>query len=188
MVGTGRFKLFFHCYIYYVSSMIRARNIFIFILAMFCFIATPGNAQTANHTTSVMVNKISSITITGSNTLSITNVADYTGSYIQNSYWTVQVKANSSWKVVITSSAATWSNSGTSSTAGMPSSVLSYKKNGDLTWIPLSNTTTASVATGTKGDETVAGNTFTVDLKASPGYIYGPGVYSITIVFTSTAL
>jgi hypothetical protein len=144
--------------------------------------------QNAAHGTSVMVNKISSITITGSNTLTFSNVADYSGSYIQNSYWTVQVKANSNWKVVITSSAATWSNSGASSTAGMSSAILSYKKNGDLTWIPLSNTTTTAVATGTIGDETVAGNTFTVDLKAAPGFDYGPGVYSITIVFTSTAL
>jgi hypothetical protein len=40
---------------------------------------------------------------------------------------------------------------------------------------------------GAIGNTSVSGNTFNMNLKATPGFTTGPGSYSITLVYTLTA-
>ncbi len=68
----------------------------------------------------------------------------------------------------------------------MPASVLGVVKSGLSSYVQLSSTDQV-LATGNRGNASTTGNSFNMDLKATPGYNYGPGIYSLAIVYTLTA-
>ena len=59
-------------------------------------------------------------------------------------------------------------------------------KSGQSPYLQLT-TTDQVLATGNRGNTSSAGNSFNMDLKANPGYNYGPGIYTLSIVYTLTA-
>jgi hypothetical protein len=141
-------------------------------------------SYTASHTATVQVNKVSAINITSTNAVNIANSVDYTVGTTVTNFWTVQVDANSTWQVTIN---ATTANFLPTSVNTVPIDILSFRKNGAVNWTTLT-TNAQSIATGNKGDNTTSGNTFGVDLKIVPTLNYEPGTYTLSIVFTSTAL
>ena len=46
---------------------------------------------------------------------------------------------------------------------------------------------TNPLSTGARGGQGVAGNTFTVDYKADPGFDYDPDTYTIGVTYTISA-
>jgi hypothetical protein len=72
--------------------------------------------------------------------------------------------------------------SGGDITTPMPSTILQYRLNGG-TFAPLS--TTASSVVGTTGAKIVRGaGTIGIDYRMDPGYVYGPGAYSLNLTYT----
>jgi hypothetical protein len=67
----------------------------------------------------------------------------------------------------------------------MPASVLSLHVPGQSA--KALSTTNQTLTTGTRGTAAVTGNTFSLNLTATPGFSYGPGSYTIIINYTLTA-
>lgn len=161
------------------------KRLSLLILLMVALSSTQAQSSyNQTHTASVSVGKISDITITSTNSVEVLNTVDYETGTILNNFWTVQVYANSNWQVTIASATANFQQTAVNT---VPVSILSFRKNGTTTWKTLS-TTNQIVATGSTGDNTVSGNNFGIDLRVIPTFNYQPGLYTVTINITSTAL
>jgi hypothetical protein len=67
----------------------------------------------------------------------------------------------------------------------MPASVIGVAKSGQ-SFVKLT-TTPQLLASGNRGNTAKPGNSFTMDFQANPGYNYGPGIYTLTLLYTLTA-
>lgn len=127
-----------------------------------------------------------SVTANSSYTISFNTVSQISSGITISNLNTFAIKSNVPWKVSVAASTATFSNTGTYSSANMPASVLTFSVTGTTGSVVLS-TTAQNLAIGNKGDATVSGNTFGMNLNANPGFSYGPGNYVINVVYTLAA-
>lgn len=142
------------------------------------------NAQTSgtsNQTVSLTLKNAISLNITSATgtTLTFDVSDDYLNGIANSNASTFQVKSNRPWAVTVKAAAANFSGpAGPSAT--MPASVLGVRLNGGSTYTPLS-TNAASFTSGARGD-----NNFSVDYKATPGFAYDAGTYTLSVVYTAT--
>ncbi|MBN9380101.1 MAG: hypothetical protein J0H74_05020 [Chitinophagaceae bacterium] len=127
-----------------------------------------------------------SVTNNSSTTVTFSSPAQYASAYKIANFNTIALKSNVNWSLSISAATSFFSNSGVYSSSNMPASVLRYNINGKSTLVTLS-TTAQQLASGNNGDATRSGNTFNVDLTANPGYNYGPGIYTISTIYTLSA-
>jgi hypothetical protein len=133
--------------------------------------------QTVNLT---LLNAISlNITSATGTTLSFNASDDYLNGIANNNASTFQVKSNRPWAVTVKAAAANFSGPAAPA-ATMPASVLGVRLNGGTTYTTLS-TTAAAFTSGARGD-----NSYSVDYKATPGFAYDAGTYTLSVVYTAT--
>jgi hypothetical protein len=142
------------------------------------------NAQTtgtSNQTVSLTLKNAISLNITSATgtTLTFDVSDDYLNGIANANASTFQVKSNRPWAITVKAAAANFSGPAAPS-ATMPSSVLGVRLNGGSTYTSLS-TTAASFTSGARGD-----NSFSVDYKATPGFAYDAGTYTLSVVYTAT--
>lgn len=125
------------------------------------------------------------LTNNASPAITLTNT-QYTNGYSISNFNSFNIKSNTPWRLGVSAATANFSASGTYASANMPASVLGVVKSGQSPYIQLSSTDQA-FATGNRGNASTSGNSFNMDLKATPGYNYGPGIYTLSIVYTLTA-
>lgn len=137
-------------------------------------------------TATIQTVTVLSVTNNATTTITFSGPSQYAGAYTIANFNTVAVKSNKAWTLSISAATPFFSNSGVYSSSNMPASVLQYNVNGNATKKTLS-TTAQQLASGSNGNAAKAGNTFNVDITANPGYNYGPGIYTISTVYTLTA-
>lgn len=137
--------------------------------------------------TSVSIQSVLAFTITNNASPAITFTnSQYTNGYVISNFNSFNVKSNQPWKLSVSAATANFSASGTYASSNMPASVIGVVKNGQSPYLQLT-TTDQVLATGNRGNASTAGNSFNMDFKANPGYNYGPGIYTLSIVYTLTA-
>jgi len=114
------------------------------------------------------------------------NSSAYSSGYTVNNFNTVAIKSTAAWSLSVASATPYFSASGVSASSNMPASVIGLVKSGQSPTIQLS-TTPQLLASGNRGNASQSGNTFMMNLTATPGYNYGAGIYSLTIAYTLTA-
>lgn len=112
------------------------------------------------------------------------NAGNLNSGYVHNAFSTIRVKSNEQWIITVQAGSNFFSSSGTYASSNMPASVLTISS--PLKQVILSSDA-QTLAEGNRGNTDVAGNTFNLSLKADPGYNYGPGIYSINLVYTLTS-
>ena len=141
--------------------------------------ATGSSSQTVNLT---LKNAISlTITAATGTTFTFDGSDDYLNGMSNTTASTFQVKSNRPWAVTVKAAAASFSGPAAPA-ATMPASVLGVRLTGGSTFTTLS-TTAAALTTGSRGDAS-----FSVDYKASPGFLYDAGTYTLSVVYTATQL
>jgi hypothetical protein len=137
--------------------------------------------------TNVTVGSVINFTRVDNNptTLNLTTATEIENGITVLNLSTFAIKSNVPWLVSAASATAFFSASGLYSSANMPASVLTLQVP-TKTAVALS-TTSKTLTSGTRGANTVSGNTFSTNITANPGFNYGPGSYSITINYTLTA-
>ena len=126
------------------------------------------------------------LSVTNSSTSATLSNAQYSSGYTASNFNTISIKSNNNWALSVSSSTPFFSASGTYSSSNMPASVIGVAKSGQSSFVQLSSTA-QQLASGNRGNTTASGNSFNMDFKANPGYNYGPGIYSLTIVYTLAA-
>ena len=162
----------------------------IYIIVLLCLGSIKGMGQysfngTINPTVSIQPVMAFTLTNNASPTLNFTNTQYSTGYTIPN-FNSFAIKSNQPWKLSVSAATANFSASGTYASSNMPASVLGVVKSGQTPYVQLT-TTDQTIATGNRGNSSTSGNSFNMDFKANPGYNYGPGIYTLSIVYTLTA-
>jgi hypothetical protein len=140
------------------------------------------NAQTTTATVSqtvtlILKNCISiNLTSATGTSFSFDNTDNYLNGETNATASTFEVKSNRPWAVTVKTTTANFSGP----SAAMPASVLGVRLNGAASFAPLSTAATAL----TSGGRGIA--SFAVDYKATPGFTYDAGTYTISIVYTAT--
>ncbi len=124
---------------------------------------------------SVIPNAGSNVTIDGTNINSgISN----------NNLSTIRVKTNQSWILSVRATSSFFTASGIYASSNMPVGVLSVvTPSGQVTL----SSTNQQIALGGRGNFDASGNTLQLGLKANPGYSYGPGIYTTSLIYTLTS-
>lgn len=160
-----------------------------YILLLLCFVSTKGMGQSFNGTINPVVSiqpvMAFSITNNASSTINFTH-AQYANGYTISNFNTFDIKSNLPWSISVSSATPVFSASGTYASNNMPASVIGVVKSGQSPFKQLASTDQV-LATGNRGNTSTPGNSFNMDLMANPGYAYGPGIYSLTIVYTLSA-
>ncbi len=138
-------------------------------------------SATATQTVTLILKNAISIDITSATGTSFTfdNTDEYHNGETNANASTFSVKSNRPWAVTVNTTTANFSGPAAPS-ATMPSSVLGVRLNGGTSFTSLS-TTAASLTSGGRGN-----GSFSVDYKATPGYSYDAGTYTISVVYTAT--
>jgi hypothetical protein len=150
----------------------------------------PARGQSFNGTInpSVNVQTIMNLNVVQNiSSLNFSTLDQFNNGITVSNYSTVQIKSNFDWTFSISTATQYFTASGGSASPTMPASILQMAVSTSPTYYTLS-TTPQQINAGSQGDYTETGNIFNVNLKASPGYDYGPGTYSITITYTITTL
>ena len=162
--------------------------------------AQGGNASASQATSLQLGNALDiSFTNTGSATGSSINLNINTINKLTNgvtsSNQTLRVRSNENFAVSVKTNSTYFTYSGSVSPApAMPASVLAIKINNNNTggsiispfngFGALSSTDQAAINNGTNGDN----KTFRVKYKATPGFDYPGGNYTIDVVYTATQI
>lgn len=112
-------------------------------------------------------------------TLTFDAADDYANGIANTTASTFQVKSNRPWAVTVKAAAANFTGPATPSPA-MPSAVLGVRLSTATAYSALS-TTAVALTSGLRGD-----NNFSVDYKATPGFVYDAGTYTLSVVYTAT--
>jgi hypothetical protein len=155
----------------------------------FRFVDSQNNTITRSMSVTITVSNVLALSISPATTASfsigtaslITN-----GQTISNAY-TLQVKSNVPWKCMVKSVAASFANSGTSSTANTATSKLQVLRTTPATSVQISDADKL-LASGSAGNAGISGNTFSISLKATPGFLVGPGSYTTSLIYTLSIL
>lgn len=93
------------------------------------------------------------------------------------------IKTNVNWQLAVSTTTAFFSGTGTWASTNMPASILQvWGTNANNKKIL--STTAQTFQTGNRGNTSTSGNTFSMSMSANPGYDYGPGSYTITVMYT----
>jgi hypothetical protein len=161
----------------------------IYTILLLCFVSIKGIGQYAFSGTvssAVSIQPVMAFTVTNNTAPAITFTnAQYSTGYTVSNMNTFSIKSNQPWQINVSAATANFSASGTYASASMPASVIGVVKSGQSPYVRLSSTDQV-LATGNRGNAATSGNTFNMDLNANPGYNYGPGIYTITVVYTLT--
>jgi len=155
-------------------------SVFVFT-ANFLFAQGQGT-RTQQQQATIKLNEVMDLSMTSVTPLyfEFNSAADYENGIQLNGATQFQVKSNRLWKVNFKATSSHFSGGDGS----MVSEVLSLKKSGGTFQSLKSTDSVDPLATGNRGSSSVAGNTFSVDYKANPGYLYDISNYSIDIVYT----
>jgi hypothetical protein len=140
------------------------------------------NAQNPTSNVAVTIATVTELTANNSNlaTFAFTNGAELENGLTQQNAVTLAYKSNKITKIQIK---ALGSGTFTGGSGDMPVSVISYKKNGSGSFVPLSTTAADLSSSLAKGS-----SSFGVDYKITPGLQYDPANnYAVTIEYTITA-
>lgn len=131
------------------------------------------------------INSVLNVSIGSSSTINFSNLTDYANGKTISPFVTITIKSNMSWTVSVMANAANF----TGGNNNMPCSILSVRRNGSgASYATISSSSgydfqNNGSRTGSTSPYTA---TFSVDLKANPGYDYIGGAYSIGLVYTIT--
>jgi hypothetical protein len=126
------------------------------------------------------------VELNNTNTLFDFNTVDKLNNGItQTGMFKVEVKSNKNWIVLVSSTSEFLEPEDPVWDDKIPSSVFRLRKTGQANWRSL-GTTQCQIANGNRGGKNRQGNTFMVDLNASPGLSFMGGTYSCDIIFTIT--
>lgn len=155
--------------------------LFAALLFSFSFTHAQLASGSSNQTVSLTLKNAISLNITAATgtTLSFEAADDYANGIANTTASTFQVKSNRPWAVTVKAAATSFSGPAAPA-AVMPSSALGVRLTGGTTYTALS-TTAASLTSGTRGD-----SNFSVDYKATPGFAYDAGTYTLSVVYTAT--
>lgn len=95
----------------------------------------------------------------------------------------VNISSNKNWILNVSSLTSNFMAIGPEASSQMPPSILGIKKNSSDLFVPISNNP-SSVALGFRGNQTNSGNSFNLDIKATPGFEYNGGAYMLVLIFT----
>ncbi|WP_207515654.1 hypothetical protein [Longitalea luteola] len=158
-------------------------------IVLLSLVSTKGMGQSFNGTINPVISIQSvmavSITNNASSTINFTN-AQYASGYTISNFNTFNIKSNQPWRLSVSAATPNFSASGSYASNNMPASVIGVVKSGQSPFKQLSSTDQV-LATGNRGNAGISGNSFNMDLMANPGYAYGPGIYTLTIVYTLSA-
>ncbi|MBS1588213.1 MAG: hypothetical protein JST52_01235 [Bacteroidetes bacterium] len=158
----------------------------ILVLAFSSRQAAAQYSYSASLTGNVSVYAIQSLTFTGGSVIpSFNSLDDYINGVVANNYVSVGVKSNVSWTLSVQAESAFFTPSSQSGSTNMPCSVLSVKQSGSNNYIPLS-TNSQTIKTGNKGGLNNAGNSFGLDLRYNPGFMYKGDIYNLGLIYTLT--
>ena len=140
------------------------------------------NAQSGTANQNVALNLTNSIDITiiasTGNNFTFGSTANYESGLTNTNAASFQVKSNRAYAVTVKAAAASFTSS---SATTMPSTVLAVKLNGSAVAFGDLTGTPAALTTGARGT-----NTFAIDYKANPGFLYDAGAYTLSVVYTAT--
>jgi hypothetical protein len=155
-------------------------------LAILLFVSTTiiVNAQnvgtpTATQPISIVIKNVFDMNLssTTTRTFSFDNLTDYDNGVEVLNANTINYKTNKAWKVSVKALSADFTG-GTSTT--MPANVIKVRKNGAASYIAVSGVD-QDLTSGSRG-----ASNFNIDYKATPGYNYEAGTYSVTMQYTIT--
>jgi hypothetical protein len=139
-----------------------------------------------NITSSVNIQNVMVLSVTSNAATVVTlNNTQYSNGYTMANFNTFNIKSNVPWRLSVASATPYFSASGTYASTNMPASVIGVAKSGQP-FVKLT-TTPQLLASGNRGNSAKTGNSFNMDFQATPGYNYGPGIYTITLLYTLTA-
>jgi hypothetical protein len=156
------------------------------LVTAFSWSAGAQNSFSGSGIPSVTISQVAGFSLTQNNsyTFNFTTVTQIKNGLTSTNMNSFAVKSNVPWNMLVKASTPFFSASGTYSSSNMPASVLRLSTS--LQTINLS-TTDQVLYSGIAGDATKTGNTFTMSMYANPGFYYGPGTYTINVVYTLTA-
>jgi len=97
---------------------------------------------------------------------------------------TFAIKSNILWLLEFNATSSYFTPSGSGSTT-MPCSIIGLRVNGGSTFT-YASTSVQSLKTGNRGNTSLSGNTFNIDMYLNPGFSYKGDVYTISILYTLT--
>jgi hypothetical protein len=142
------------------------------------------NAQatsSTNHTVSLALqNQLEIVFTSGATgpTMTFSTADNYTNGVTADNAATLQVKSNKAYNVSVKAAAANFTS--TSATT-MPASVLAVKESAQATYVTLSSSDQGLLSNQVRGT-----NSFNVSYKATPGFAYDGGTYTLNVVYTAT--
>lgn len=116
---------------------------------------------------------------------SFTEMEDFENGISKSGVFNISVKSNQNWILMVSSSQVYLNAVSTQGDPNIPVSILSVKKSLENSFLPIQKNFT-QVTSGNRGGSNRAGNSFNLDLKASPGFNYATGFYTCDVVFTMT--
>lgn len=142
------------------------------------------SASNGNVTEGTIARAVQAV-ITAGSTASVTATsAAYNTGYAEFQGATITVRANKAWNLTISTSASTWTNSGTGSRATKPAADLLWATSQAGTYTALSATAT----TVTSGAAATAGTTVNLWHRAKLSWTADtPGTYTLPVTVTLTA-
>ena len=156
---------------------------------MFSLIAIVGsyvsvNAQatsSVNHTVTLSLqNQIEIAFATGSTgpTMSFTTADHYTNGVTADNASTFTVKSNKAYNISVKAAAASFTSTAATT---MPAGVLAVKESTQAAYVTLSTTNQDILSNQARGT-----GSFGVSYKATPGFAYDGGSYTLNVVYTAT--
>lgn len=127
-----------------------------------------------------------SITNNSSTSITLSSPSQYTGAYLISHFNSFVIKGNIPWAVSVASSTPYFTNSGVYSSLNMPASIIQLNITSSSSILTLSSTA-QTLSSGSTGNGSQTGNSFDMDFSVNPGYDYGPGIYSLTMIYTLSA-
>lgn len=159
--------------------------VFFVLITNFCWAQTT-IARSAAAT--VTVNTYMSLDLTLSGTIDFNfnqNLELENGIELKNKF-NVGIVSNKNWILSVSSLTSNFLALGQEASVAMPPSILGIKRSSSTAYIPVSNIQ-GTLTLGSRGDLTLSSNQFQMDIKATPGYNYNEGSYSLVLLFTLSA-
>ncbi|MBS1771836.1 MAG: hypothetical protein JST82_03175 [Bacteroidetes bacterium] len=108
---------------------------------------------------------------------------DYNSGQTLTNAAAIAVKSNALWVITISAQSQYFQAMSGGASTTMPASIAGFRLNGNTSWIQLS-TNSQTLKTGSRGNTTVSGNTFNIDMNINPGFSYSGGIYNIGVLYT----
>ena len=156
----------------------------IVLLVLATFSAKAQYSFSGSTSGNINVSSIQSLTLSGGTTVpTLSTTDDFASGVTMAGYLNVVVKSNVSWTLSVQSQNSYFTAMSQGGSTNMPASVLSIKPSSSSNYFNLS-TSSQTLKSGSKGSSTTPGNSFSVDVKFSPGFSYKGGIYTIGLMYT----